>query len=433
MSQLYLLWDESHIWGLLAAHAAASLGVPHRLVLASEIADGLLEKEPPSLLLVPGGNARQKAEALGSRGRDSVRAFLHNGGHYLGFCGGAGLALTTANKHEGLALCPWKRGRFDERMQHFMSGHLRMSLPDASDSREIKESAYSHLIPTNISSSPVLPVWWPGRFAPETDSGVDVLASYDSPADDFWIADLPLADLPPDIFSTWKDMYGVAFTPSFLGDQPCIIHGSYGKGRYILSYSHLETPDSPEANAWFAHLLRELGGISTKQTAVSPWPIGVHKDPQESGCLWQHRMLNQIEVALREVLEKGLAHNLLFLRNDWLMGWRSGLPGAALNNIWAALKIVRSREPGDKALACWERHKDALLEAVTLFNAACIQYLMAERLAQTIAKTLPETLSAGILKKQREALFGPPMQAGGLYKDIITPLDELAFLQLSGR
>ena len=35
-----------------------------------------------------------------------------------------------------------------------------------------------------------------------------------------------------------------------------------------------------------------------------------------------------------------------------------------------------------------------------------------------------------MLKDQRESLFGPPMRAGGLYQQIIDPLDTLAYLQL---
>jgi hypothetical protein len=39
-------------------------------------------------------------------------------------------------------------------------------------------------------------------------------------------------------------------------------------------------------------------------------------------------------------------------------------------------------------------------------------------------------LPAVLLREQREALFGPPMRAGGLYQELISPLDHLAYLQL---
>ena len=51
----------------------------------------------------------------------------------------------------------------------------------------------------------------------------------------------------------------------------------------------------------------------------------------------------------------------------------------------------------------------------------------------TLSKSHPDALPASFLKEQREALFGPPMHAGGLYREIIEQLDRLAFLQLTGR
>jgi len=94
MSTLHILWDESHVWGLLAWRAVESMGLPYRLVRAQEIADGLLSRNPPALLLVPGGTARLKADALGETGMQAVRDYVAGGGSYLGFCGGAGLGLT---------------------------------------------------------------------------------------------------------------------------------------------------------------------------------------------------------------------------------------------------------------------------------------------------------------------------------------------------
>ena len=69
--------------------------------------------------------------------------------------------------------------------------------------------------------------------------------------------------------------------------------------------------------------------------------------------------------------------------------------------------------------------------AADLFSKGAIQYLLAERLAMTLAKPLPSAVPVAMLKDQRESLFGPPMRAGGLYQQIIDPLDTLAYLQLS--
>lgn len=418
MQQLFLLWDDSHIWGLIALRALRFMGIDHKVVRAADIAGGILRTQKPSLLLVPGGNARHKALHLGPDGREAIREYVAGGGQYLGFCGGAGLALDAKNPEHGLALCPWKRASFDERIQHFMSGHLHVCIPGLPETDSALTPVYDH--------SPLLPVWWPGRFAPEEDDVV-TLARYAAPAKDFWLADLPVADLPDGTFAAWRDMYGIRMSPSFLEGQPCIIHGHFGKGGYVLSYSHLETPDSPDANRWFAHLLRSLGGLSPRTDLVPPWDTYKQAGP----TAWTDPDFASIFQDIASILESGLTHGLLFQRTGWLFGWRTGLPGASLCNLWAAACAIGETPPTRPGLAFFAEHKEHMLKAVSLFKQGCIHYLLAERLAQTASKIQPDAVSTDMLRNQREALFGPPMCAGGAFDAIMSPLDELAFLQFA--
>ena len=416
---LYILWDDSHIWGLLAARAAEAMGLPRRLVRARDVAGGLLAAKRPSLLFVPGGSARHKARSLGRAGMAALREYVVTGGRYMGFCGGAGLALSHRDDAEGLGLCPWQRGGFNERLQHFMSGHLHAALASSG-------SAPAALLP-DCGETLRLPVWWPGRFAPKPDPSITVLASYERPAEDFWLADLPIAALPPDTFAAWNDMYGLSFSPTFLAGQPCVLYGESGKGGYLLSYSHLETPDSPEANRWLAKLFRELGGLMPEREVLPPWSM------QGQPPLWEDPDLAAMEADMLAVLRTGLEHGLLFERTDWLFGWRTGIPGANLNNLWGALRTILDKEPCGASLAYWKEHRERMLAASSLFSRACIQYFLAERLGQTLAKFDPEAVPPALLKDQRESLFGPPMIAGGAYRELMEPLDELAFLQFGGR
>ena len=170
MSSIHIYWDESHFWGLLVTRALTAWGIPHRLVRGSEIAQGVLSGkslassgEPPKLLIVPGGRAKGKADRLGVRGMDAICDFVHNGGTYLGFCGGAGLALTG---HYSLGLSPWTRKGYKNRLHHFLSGHVEASL-----------NTGDPLVPDDMGDTALLPVWWPGRFDPMDDS-VTVLARY---------------------------------------------------------------------------------------------------------------------------------------------------------------------------------------------------------------------------------------------------------------
>ena len=430
-AMLYILWDESHIWGLLAAHAARSMGIPHRLARGSEIAAGLLRDHPPAMLLVPGGSARHKAEVLGQKGLAAIRDYVDTGGRYLGFCGGAGLALSEDGVRDApgfcpdgsLGLCPWTRAGYDDRMQHFMSGHVYVSLPRIPG---------TGLVPSGFPERPLLPVWWPGRFAAQADNGISVLATYEAPGEDFWLADLPIASLPPDTFSAWHDLYGVRLSPTFLAGQPCLVHGAFGRGSYTLSYSHLETPESPHANHWLAHLLTRLGGIIPRRNDVSAWDLGCPTRSGEGGeeDRWKDAELLELRDSVNEVVRTGLEHGLLFQRNPWLLGWRTGIPGAALNNLRAALGAILSCEPAPEAGAYWKSRRAEIMRAADTFRNGGTSYLLAERLAMTLTKSLPDAVPVKLLQEQRNALFGPPMRAGGLYRDLILPLDELAFLQL---
>ncbi|MDR2488528.1 MAG: biotin--protein ligase [Desulfovibrio sp.] len=432
---LHILWDDSHIWGLLAARAVRAMEIPHRLTRGAEIARGLFLHERPCLLLVPGGNARRKATALGTAGIAAIRDYMQSGGRYIGFCGGAGIALTSGEQSSNLAICPWRRAPFDYRLQHFMSGHLHTALssraslfltqPPRQTASEKGSAPSSSLIPAGMPASPLLPVWWPGCFAPENNGDIQVLASYERPGKDFWLADLAIADLPDDIFASWREIYGLSLTPAFLTGQPCIIHGRYGKGQYLLSYSHLETPDSPHANLWLAHLLRVLGDFSPVCEHIPPW------QPRADAFLWEDPDMEALSRMFEEVLHTGLKHGLLFYRTDWLVGWRTGIPGANLNNIWADLNSIRSLIPTNAAKAYWDEQRERIISVAGMLHKGCVQYLLAERLSMTLGDPPPSLVPAAALKKQREALFGPAMRSGGPYQTLIDLLDNLARLQLS--
>ncbi|MDL2313587.1 biotin--protein ligase [Desulfovibrio sp. OttesenSCG-928-C14] len=487
---LYILWDESQVWGLLAWRAALGFQLPFKMVRARDIAQGLLKNKPCSLLLVPGGSARHKAEKLGPGGLDAIREYVSGGGNYLGFCGGAGLALSPPQDPEyhgdpalSLALCPWTRAPFAERVQHFMSGHLRAEFPcpehalspwqagrcpagqaggeagqagargpegsaSASGSSGPESAAsgsgangaecFESALPAERLArlAPLLPVWWPARFRAGLEAAADrccsgdvqVLASYGAPGPDFWMADLPIASLPRDAFGTWRERYGVSISPDFLRGEPCVIHGSYGRGGYTLSYSHLETPDSPFANAWLAALLRDLGGLECYAGAggdyrLPAWDLG---SPE---ALWDDPLLLACLADVGAVLRIGLEQGLLFRRNSWLYGWRSGMPGSALNNLYSVLVAIVSNAPKPEALVLWQDKGEELRGRVAHFRKAASDYLLAERLGQTLAKVMPEALAPGLLKEQRLSLFGPPQRPAGLYSELLRFFEELVWLQ----
>ena len=94
MARVFVLWDDSHLWGVLVLRALRALGTSHQILRATDIAEGALSGKhgvPPGVLVVPGGWARGRALRLGEAGMQAIRDFVAAGGGYLGFCGGAGL------------------------------------------------------------------------------------------------------------------------------------------------------------------------------------------------------------------------------------------------------------------------------------------------------------------------------------------------------
>jgi hypothetical protein len=217
-------------------------------------------------------------------------------------------------------------------------------------------------------------------------------------------------------------MYGVSFRPEELSGQPCVISNTYGQGSCILSYSHLETPDSPAANRWLAHLLHSLTGRAPKNDHCPTWmPTGlpVH---------WDDPVLEQARAVLTQIIRIGFEHNLLYTRTPWLLGWRAGIPGAALNNLSTALCSVQNLKPNDGALSYWEEKKAFFTQKCGLFEKSAEQYLLAERLTATLTSVLPQAVDRRILDMQREAVFGQPMEGGGLCGELTGVLEELIFL-----
>jgi hypothetical protein len=214
--------------------------------------------------------------------------------------------------------------------------------------------------------------------------------------------------------------------PEFLEGQPCILTGKYGEGRYVLSYTHLETPNSPDANKWLAHIIVTLteGAVTAEQTLVTDW------NPSKEIPQWTDKKLLEAKGIFDDIVTIGKNHCLFFERNSWLIGWRAGIPGANLNNLYNGLCSAVSMPPTPAAEAYWASVSDEFMHNLTLFYEGVKGYLLAERLAMTLSKTFPETVSTESLRNQRAALFGPPMASGGVYLELLQTLDHLIYLVL---
>ena len=83
-------------------------------ISAGEIQDGKLKEY--DVVIFPGGTGSGESKALGDKGWEELRAFVKNGGGYVGVCAGAYLALYKPNRSTGNLISAelqegeWERG-----------------------------------------------------------------------------------------------------------------------------------------------------------------------------------------------------------------------------------------------------------------------------------------------------------------------------------
>lgn len=400
-SPLLLLWDESHFWGLLLLRAMKALHLPVTLLKAEHVRTGALKDHASSTLLVPGGWAKLKSLALGEEGRGAIREHVRNGGRYLGFCGGAGLGLASERGAPFLDLCTWSRKAARNRLPNF-SGHLRCSVSDDG---------------TNYEAA--LPVWWPSQFEPGEEN-LEVLARYEAPGADFWSADLDWSGVAASEVGQWEQLYGINLDPERLRHEPCIVRGACGRGSFVLSYAHLETPASPQANALLSRLLGQ-----SPVAAVPDWDLSREKP------LWDDADLHDMHADLNALIAFGRNHFLLFWRTPWLLGWRRGVPGSPINFLLAMVWQARHNRTPVRAKDHWAVHGAKCRELCAEFCAQTRDYLSQERRILATSPSSPEASASPDLQRRKQELFGKFPGYGGLYGEILRSLDELLWLQFS--
>ena len=408
-SPFLVLWDHSHLWGLLACRGLAALGAPYRTVSAAALADGALARRRPPALIVPGGFARRKFSALGPAGVAAIRDYVADGGVYFGICGGAGLALSHA---DGLGLCPWVRRPFSDRLDHLVSGHVRLRADTASP-----------LFPQALPAALTAPVWWPAGFVPPPDSPpepeVSVLAAYAGAAPDLLLADIPLGGLTDNVLAACRERFGLNLTPAFLEGGACVITGRFGQGRYLLSHAHLETPDSPAANAWLAHLLATFSGTNGLDDRVPAW------EPHGEPTRFDDPPLEAARNDLAGLVATGIAQRLLFHRNSWLLGWRPGMPGFPLSNLAAMLAFAAGRPTNPEAQAYWHDIGPDFADRFAQFARRLETFFPAQRLEITLSLVSTSPCADPNLAAERHELFGNTPGGGGLCGRLTSLLDGL--------
>jgi hypothetical protein len=416
-----VLWDQSLVWGLICLETLRQLGVPFRLVCAREIAGGCLDRH--RVLVVPGGWASHKVRALGEAGKTRIRQFVQGGGSYLGFCGGAGLALSSP---PSLGLVPLKRMPLSER------------LPNASGQIWIQAAA-DHPLWEGLPLSLPVSVWWPSQFMLEPAPESLCLATYVSPGADFWVADLPLSDLKDEAvpWEEWEKIYGINLDPGRLLGHPAIMEIRAGKGKLILSYPHLDTPGEEGANRL---LLRCLQYLENEASRHLPLLSMGEKNSVRPSAAPGKETLEHIRVAKKAVdalIAFGERHLLWAWRRPWLLNWRRGIRGLEYGTLAVVMAhlldgIEKVNNEGDSQADRWLGTAEKIEDEVIRFCHLARNLLIEEKLATQTSNLSKLGKVNAAVDQLRGQLFGNKMNHGGHCRELFDDLDRLLGEVLSG-
>lgn len=417
-NRVALLWDESFLWGLMAREALASRRISFDLVTSRDIQrDGL---HPYGHLFVPGGWAGDKAAALGETGKERIRDFVEAGGAYVGFCGGAGLALDVDG---GMALLPVRRLPSRER------------IPNFSGSIEVLPARDRHPLWKGLPRPVSFYAWWPGQFLLNQGGGAEVVARYGKPGPDFFVADLKASDVEASgrNWEAWEETYGIHMDPSKLRGAPAILEGAYGKGRVFLSYLHLDTPHDAQGLRALENLFSawpergNAGRADSRGEVSSPERIKIDAavlDP-----------LDALQEEAEEMIRFGERNYLWYWRTPHLLQWRRGIRGMEQCIL---VMMIRETCKGFHALHASgrplkaEKETDLAQESARLrdlgrrFFDHARRLLMLERHAMNngVLHHLKDSEDQEI-QELRELLFSRSRRFGGTFKDLLDGLDRL--------
>ena len=187
-------------WLEITARAKNVIAMP---IDGELVRNGVLESV--DVLVMPGGSSVTESKTLGAKGREKIKAFVKNGGGYIGTCAGCCLLMESASHHpDMLHMIPFKFGS--------SGGKAEMSIAFNDRAKElagIKKGAQR----ITYSEGPV-----PIPSTPVEGANVEVVGTYNS-----------------DI-----NTRSGKSRPSMAG-RAAAIAGTYGKGRLFVTSVHPES------------------------------------------------------------------------------------------------------------------------------------------------------------------------------------------------
>lgn len=402
-----ILWDKSFLWGLIAYRTFAELNINFSLVTSEDVRGGSLAD--CNVIFVPGGWASDKIVTLGEEGIEAIREFVAGGGSYLGFCGGAGLALDHEN---GLSLTTFGRMPTSRRLPSF-SGRISLS-HDSPD----------HPLWEGVNDGAGFYAWWPGQFNIDDGAEAEVLASYGEPEDGSFVTDLPVT--PEADWERWEANYGINLDPEIIIGEPAVIEVRHGLGRVLLSYLHFETPGHPAGHRVLLNALTYLcagAPVTFKEPARGSGFAEAPSGKQQHPALMT---AEELDKGMGGLINFGRRNFLWYWRNEWLLQWRRGVRGIEYSTLFGMLRqIHHSVAALDHADNELESKLSELRDLFFPFIEKARNLLAEERYAMSQGPIGPLKIDNEEIQGMREELFSHKKRCGGMYEEIVNLADEI--------
>lgn len=412
-SKVAFLWDESFLWGLMAYKTLKTNNLSFELIRSEDIRNGHLKNY--EMLFVPGGWASNKLKALGTIGANEIKTFVNNGGNYLGFCGGAGLATL-----DGIGLLNIKRKPTKDRVPSF-SGRIRLNINDHPIWQSVRKG----------HDLPIFHAWWPSQFLIK-DKGIKILATYSDAMPDSFSSDLNIGDVEAN--GNWtelEDIYKINLNPKRLKNEPAVVEGNFGKGKVILSLIHFDTINDTNGAKVLKNLWEHLAGQSNRATEQQSSRTAEQQNikgkiiPYENYCSTELlRCCTDIESAVDDLISFGIRNFLWFWRSAFFLQWRRGVRGLEYCTLYAIVKeIVELLKRQDILHITQNTDLHKTKELLKIFVEKAKQLILMERIAMQNGHITYERCDNPKIQEIRTELFGNSKSHGGMFKRLIDELD----------
>ena len=409
-----LLWDESFLWGVMAHKALDACGLACDLIRSGDVRRGKLSDY--SLLFVPGGWASNKIKALGIDGIEEIKRFVHEGGSYLGFCGGAGLATM-----DGIGLVPVKRRPTKDRVPSF-SGRIGLDITNHPAWEGLRSSDLQ-----TPGTQPVFHAWWPSQFV--IDGQVAVLASYGEAQPDSFSSDVNVGDA--EALNKWPDLeriYQINLDPKRLLGEPAVLEGVFGKGKVVLSLIHFDTPGDVDGATVLKNIWKYL--VPNGEWGMRNAELIENEPKNAARGIPETELISEIEAAAAGVIALGCRNFLWFWRNPLLLQWRRGVRGLEYCTLSVTLKeLVAAIRDG--ATSCSASDLERIRDLLLPFADKAKRLLLMERYAMQNGHITYEKCDDPEIQSIREELFSRSKSYGGLFKRLLDEIDGSLFRVLT--